>query len=249
MEFQDIKVEVKAGIGIISLNRPERRNAITIKMRREISLCLTEWENSPEVGVVVITGSDKAFSAGFELSDFNQPELFAELLDSSSRYHRDVWSFAKPIIGAINGAAMGGGFDLATLCDIRICSETANFGHPEIKFGGPPIITPLRWIIGEGLARDLCLTGRRINAAEAHRIGLVSEVVPAEHLLERAIQIGQTILEAPLDTILFTKQYFVANSGKSFEEAFYIEHDQAFQKVLLVKARAGFANVPAKGKN
>ena len=97
---------------------------------------------------------------------------FDDLLAPSSQYHRNVWNFPKPMIAAVNGPALGGGFDLATLCYLRIGSDSCAFAHPEIKFGAPPIITPLRWIIGEGLARDLCLTGRRILAPEAHRIGL-----------------------------------------------------------------------------
>lgn len=135
---------------------------------------------------------------------------------------------------------MGGGFDLVTLCDIRICSESALFGHPEIKFGAPPLFTPLRWIVGDGMARDLCLTGRRIDAKEAYHIGLVSEVVDKNKLLERAIQIGKTIMEAPLEAIRFTKKYFVENAGHGFEESFHIEHDKAFQEVLLKRAREGF---------
>jgi len=96
---------------------------------------------------------------------------------------------------------MGGGFDLATLCDVRICSESAAFGHPEIKFGTPPLFTPLRWIVGDGLARDLCLTGRKIDAREAHRIGLASEIVEADALLQRALQIAAGIMEAPLKAL------------------------------------------------
>jgi enoyl-CoA hydratase len=136
-----------------------------------------------------------------------RPEQFDDLLESSSQYHRDVWNFPKPTIAAVNGPALGGGFDLATLCDLRTGSDSCAFGHPEIKFGAPPIITPLRWIIGEGLARDLCLTGRRILAPEAHRIGLVSQVVEKGLLLEHTIGIGKSILESPPETLRFTKAY------------------------------------------
>lgn len=241
MEYHDIRVDEREdGIGIITLNRPEKRNAISIRMRREISACLGEWEHSPQVGVVIFVGAHSTFSAGFDLSEFNNPELFEELLESSSTYHRNVWNFSKPTIAAINGPAMGGGFDLVTLCDIRLCAESAVFGHPEIKFGAPPIITPLRWIVGEGLVRDLCLTGRRITSREAYRIGLVSEIVEDGELLEKAIRLGKIILEAPSDTIQFTKAYFIGNSGKGFEDCFEIEHDKAFREVLLPKAKQGF---------
>ncbi len=234
MEFQTIKVqEGPDGIGIITLNRPDKRNAISILMRQEISACLDNWRELSSIGAVIFTGAGSAFTAGFDLDEFRQPERFAELVESSSRYHRDLWHFQKPVIAAINGPAMGGGFDLATLCDIRLCSETASFGHPEIKFGAPPLFTPLRWIIGDGLARDLCLTGRRIDAQEAHRICLVSEVVEHGMLMERAVQLAATILEAPLATLQFAKKYFTENGGKGFEESFRMEHDQAFREIIL----------------
>ena len=180
-------------------------------------------------------GRGAAFSAGFDLSEFKQTERFEELFATSARYHRQVWHYPKPTIAAVNGVAMGGGFDLATLCDIRICSETAEFGHPEIKFGAPTIYTPLRWIIGAGLARDLCLTGRRIDAREAYRIGLVSEVVAADRVLARAVEIGEGILEAPMESIKFVKRYLVDNSDRGFEESFQVEHDRAFHEIILKK--------------
>ncbi len=180
-----------------------------------------------------MTGSGSTFSAGFDLTEFKQPERFEELYESSAKYHRDVWNFPKPTISAINGPALGGGVDLATLCDIRICSESAVFGHPEIKFGAPPLFTPLRWIVGDGIARDLCLTGRKIDAREAYRVGLVSEIVEADKLLERAVEIGISILEAPLESLQFVKRYFIGNAGRGFEDSFRIEHDQAFREIIL----------------
>lgn len=240
MEFQAIvSLERPDGIGIITLNRPGKRNAISIRMRQEISSCLDRWKDTPTVGVVIFTGQGDAFSAGFDLDEFSRPERFDILLESSSRYHRDVWNFPKPTIAAVNGLALGGGFDLTTLCDIRIGSESCAFAHPEIKFGAPPIFTPLRWIVGDGWARDLCLTGRRIPASEAHRIGLVSEVVEKSRLMERAIGIGAEILAAPPETLAFTKACLAGNSGKGFEESFRIEHDEAFRKILLKRIRGG----------
>jgi len=234
MELQAIhSAKREGGIGVITLNRPEKRNALSIAMRREISHCLSLWEDDPEISVVIFTGAGASFSAGFDLDEFRRPELFDEILDSSSRYHLDVWSFPKPTIASVNGPAMGGGFDLATLCDIRLCAESAQFGHPEVKFGAPPLFTPLRWIVGEGIARDLCLTGRRIDAQEAHRFGLVSKVESDGLLQERTLQLGAAILEAPAGTLRFAKRFFTGNAGSGFEESFRVEHDQAFQEVLF----------------
>jgi enoyl-CoA hydratase/carnithine racemase len=233
MDFQLINIEKRPDkIGIITLNRPELRNAISIQMRHEISGCLKEWKSDQAVGVVILTGASPAFTAGFDLKEFKNPELFDELFNSSAHYHRDVWKFPKPTIAAVNGPAMAGGFDLAKLCDVRICSKSAVFGHPEIKFGIPTLFTPLRWIVGEGLARDLCLTGRNINADEAHRIGLVSEVIDDDQLLQRAIEIAQSILEAPSEALQTMKRFFIDASGRGMEESFRIEHDEEFKKII-----------------
>jgi enoyl-CoA hydratase/carnithine racemase len=152
MEFRTIEAVAKQGrIGIITLNRPGKRNAISIEMRREVSSCLRDWKESETVGTVIFTGSGEAFSAGFDLGEFKHPALYNEIYKTSAQYHRDIWYFPKPTIAAVNGPALAGGFDLAKLCDLRVCSKTAVFGHPEIKFGIPPLLTPLRWIVGEGI--------------------------------------------------------------------------------------------------
>ena len=240
MPYETIRAEVnEAGIGVLTLNRPDRRNAISILMRQEISRCLAEWADARQVGAAIVTGAGAAFSAGFDLSEFRQPERFDDLMESSSRYHRDVWRFPKPVIAAVNGPAMGGGFDLATLCDMRICAPAASFGHPEIRFGAPPLVTPLRWIVGDGHARDLALTGRPVDAGEALRIGLVSRVVDANRLMDEALRVGQHILEAPPETLRFLKSSLAASGGKDFEESFRVEHDAAFREILLPRARKG----------
>ncbi|HZA51993.1 MAG TPA: enoyl-CoA hydratase/isomerase family protein [Myxococcaceae bacterium] len=240
MTYETIRADIQPDrVATLVLSRASKRNAISIAMRREISACLSSWRDDGAVGVVVLSGEGVAFSAGFDLEEFKQPERYQELFETSARYHRDVWRFPKPIIAAVNGPAMGGGFDLATLCDMRVGSTRAYFGHPEIKFGAPPLYTPLRWIIGEGIARELCLTGRGIDAAEAHRIGLLTEVVDGSRdVVERAVGLARQILEAPLQALRFTKHYFVANAGKGFEEAFQLEHDRAFEEILLPAMRA-----------
>jgi enoyl-CoA hydratase len=236
MHPRTIRSAITDGVATLTLDRPDRRNAISIQMREEISETLASWRDDPTVGVVIVTGAGAAFSAGFDLDEFREPERFDRLFESSTRYHRDVWSFPKPVVAAVNGPAMGGGFDLACLCDIRLASASAIFAHPEIKFGAPPLFTPLRWIVGEGIARDLCLTGRRIDAAEAHRLRLVSEVVDPAALTARATAVARSILEAPAHAVRFAKAYFTDRGG-SFEESFRVEHDRAFQEVLLANRR------------
>ncbi len=234
MPYQTIQVsDPLEGVSLLTLFRKEKRNAISIQMREEISACLAELAEREELRALVITGSGPSFSAGFDLKEFAKKERHEALVKTSMTYHRDLWHFPKPTIAAVNGFAMGGGFDLALLCDIRLCSEEALFGHPEIKFGAAPLFTPLRWIVGEGLARDLCLTGRSIDATEAHRIGLVSEVLPAEGLLERALEFGRMIAEAPVETLTTVKAFLVGNAGKDFEESFRVEHDDPFLRRFL----------------
>lgn len=233
MTYETIRCEVAGGVATLTLDRPDRRNALSILMRREISACLAALREDPAAGAVVLTGAGVAFSAGFDLEEFSKPELFDELFESSSRYHKDVWSFPKPVIAAVNGPALGGAFDLACLCDVRLASARASFGHPEIKFGAPPLFTPLRWIVGDGVARDLCLTGRRVDAEEALRLRLVSEVVHPTMLAARAAELARTILEAPAHALRFTKAYLAGNAGAGFEASFEVEHDRAFREILL----------------
>jgi enoyl-CoA hydratase len=232
MDFQNIETENREGVAVLYLNRPELRNAISVAMRKEISACLSRWKEDRGVGVVVLTGRGKAFTAGFDLREFRDPALFDEIFQTSARYHRDVWYFPKPVIAAVNGPALAGGFDLAKLCDIRIGSTAAVFGHPEIKFGVPTLFTPLRWIVGEGVARDLCLTGRQIGAEEALRIGLLNEVVEEEALLSAAVACGKRLLEAPLETLVATKRFILDAGTRGWEEAFRVEHDETFEKVI-----------------
>ncbi len=236
MEPRTLRLAVTNGVATLTLRRPDRRNALTIEMREEISAALVGWRNDPGVGAVVLTGEGVAFSAGFDLDEFREPARFDALFASSSRYHRDVWKFPKPIIAAVNGPAMGGGFDLACLCDLRLASTRAAFGHPEIKLGAPPLFTPLRWIVGDGIARDLCLTGRRIDAAEAYRLRLVSEVVEPDALLPRALAVAREIVEAPAHALHFTKAFCVS-PGATFEESFRVEHDRAFEEIILADRR------------
>lgn len=237
MPYETILTEERSDkIGVLTLNRPDKRNALSILARREISACLEKWKGNEKIGAVIVTGAGKAFCAGFDLSEFSQPDKINDVFESSAKYHRDIWNFTKPTLAAINGNALGGGFDLAVLCDIRICSEAAVFGHPEIKFGAPPLFTPLRWIVGDGLARDLCLTGRKIDAKEAHRIGLVSEITTPENLMPRALEYAKMILEAPPEALRMTKCYLTGNAGLGFEESFKVEHDEVFREMLLKKA-------------
>src|SRR4051812_36537580 len=126
---QPLKVHVaEDGIATLTLNRPDKRNALSIELRDILAQTLRDWRDNESVRVVVLTGAAPAFSAGFDLGEFGEPALARTIRHSSSRYHRTVWSFPKPTVAAVNGPALGGGFDLATLCDLRIAVPAASFG-------------------------------------------------------------------------------------------------------------------------
>jgi len=230
---RDIATEVADdGIATLTLSRPERRNALSIKLRNEITEQLDRWAKDPVVRAVVVTGAGSTFCAGFDLEEFAQADLASSIKDSSHRYHLAVWQFPKPLVAAINGPAVAGGMDLCVLCDFRIASANATFGHPEIKFGAPRLFTPLQWIVGMGVARDLCLTGRRIDADEALRIGLVNRITEPNRVLDDATAMARTIIEAPQAALECTKRYLISSPSATFEEAFAVEHDAVFDEFL-----------------
>jgi enoyl-CoA hydratase len=231
---RDIETQVADdGVATLTLARPERRNALSIKLRNEISDQLDNWARDPAVRAVVLTGSGSTFCAGFDLDEFARADLASSIRDSSRRYHLAVWHFPKPLVAAINGPAVAGGLDLSVLCDFRIASSEAMFGHPEIKFGAPPLFTPLQWIVGMGIARDLCLTGRRIDAYEAMRIGLVNNISEPERVLDDALAVARSIIEAPQAALECAKRYLVSSPSATFEQAFAVEHDAVFDEFLL----------------
>ena len=207
MPYELLLCERRDKVAIVTLNRPDKRNALSIALRNEIDHCLGELADDDGVSVVVIAGAGPVFCAGFDRNEFfvREPAHLEALMESTDRFHLRLINFPKPLVAAINGSAMGGGLDLAVLCDVRVAAEGAVFAHPEIKFGAPTLYGPLAETIGGGLARDLCLTGRRIDAQEALRIGLVSSVVPLDRLLDEATGVASSIAEAPLVTLKTVK--------------------------------------------
>ena len=218
MQYELLLCQTREKLAIVTLNRAEKRNALSIALRNEIEACLAELEADDAISAVVITGAGPVFCAGFDTTEF-VPDNIKAVEESSDRYHRRLAEFGKPLVAAVNGAALGGGLDLAVLCDIRVGADTATFAHPEIKFGAPVLFGPLREIIGGGLARELSLTGRRIDAQEALRIGLVNKVVPGDRVIEEAVSIAASIAEAPLAAIRATKRMVIETYAWRMSEA------------------------------
>jgi enoyl-CoA hydratase len=198
---------VEDGVATLTLNRPDKRNALSIGLRDEISDALDALAADDALKAAVITGAGDVFCAGFDLREFERlddPEIAAALWPSSDRYHRTVLEFPLPLVAAVNGPALAGGFDLAVMCDIRVAAETATFAHPEITFGDV-VYGPLHDLVGGAVARDLCLTGRAIDAAEAAQVGLVATVVPRDAVVDEARRVAAQIARAPRDVLLRTK--------------------------------------------
>jgi enoyl-CoA hydratase len=192
------------GVALLTLDRAEKKNALSIALRDEVSDTLDRLAGDESVKVVVITGAGDVFSAGFDLREFEQPELADELWASSDRFHATVLQFPLPLVAAVNGPALAGGFDLAVMCDIRVAADTARFAHPEITFGDV-VYGPLHDLVGGAVARELCFTGRVVRAEEAKQLGLVSTVVPAGELLAAVAGYTDAIVRVPRDVLLRTK--------------------------------------------
>jgi enoyl-CoA hydratase len=208
--------EAEDGVVRLTLNRPEKRNALSVAMRNEMSEALERLSGDQDVRVLVITGAGSAFCAGFDLSELRAPvaDNASDGLSRADQFHQAILRFPVPVVAAINGAALAGGFDVAVLADLRIASDTARFAHPEQAWGDV-IYRPLHDLVGGSIARELVLTGRSISAHEALGCGLVSRVVPAEGLAGAAGELAATIARAPREVLKRMKAKIIAATGIS----------------------------------
>jgi enoyl-CoA hydratase len=202
------------GVATVTLNRPEKRNALSIAVRDLVSDALDELAAIEAVRCVVLTGAGDVFCAGFDLSEFRveDPEFQRRLWASSDRFHHTVLCFPLPLVASINGPALAGGFDLAVMCDLRIASHTARFAHPEQAWS-QVVYGPLEALVGGGAARDLCFTGRAIDAAEALRLGLLSAVVEPGQLAAETARFTTAIAGASRAALMSTKRKALARAG------------------------------------
>jgi enoyl-CoA hydratase/carnithine racemase len=231
-EFSAIRAEVSDQVGWLTLNRPERRNALSPSMLTEIVTCLRVWSQGSSVKVIVIDAEGPSFGAGLD-RDWLQSESADDrraLQFASSAFHRELFGLRIPAIAMVHGHAVGTSMDLAVMCDLRVASDDAIFGHPEILLGGPPLFTPLRSVVGDGWARELCLTGRTITATEAERIGLVNRVVERAQLNGTTRELAQQIARVPHAALVATKSFFRVNPG--IDDFIHTEHDRLFETGL-----------------
>lgn len=203
-------------IALVTLRRPERRNALSVALRDAVSGALDRLAHDESVSVVVLTGEGSTFCAGFDLNEFDvatgDPEFERVLWASSDRYHRALLQFPLPLVAAVNGPAVAGGFDLAVCCDVRIASNTALFSHPEFAWGDV-VYSPLHELVGGAIARELVLTGRSISAHEALELHLVSRVVPFETVVEVALDYATMMTQSTRDLLRRSKAKILARAG------------------------------------
>jgi enoyl-CoA hydratase len=210
MTAETIIVETKGAVGLITLNRPKALNALNGQVVRELGAALIAFDKDAAIGAIVITGSDRAFAAGADIKEM-QPLTYMDafMSDFITSEWETVTRVRKPVIAAVAGYALGGGCELAMMCDIIIAADTAKFGQPEITLGtipGSGGTQRLTRFVGKAKAMDMVLTGRMMDAAEAERSGLVSRVVPAADLIAEAIKVAEKIASHGRPSVMVAKE-------------------------------------------
>ncbi|MET8871980.1 enoyl-CoA hydratase [Nocardia sp. NPDC004604] len=255
-DFETILLERKGRVGWITLNRPKALNALNAQVLDDVIAALDELEHDDAIGAIVITGSERAFAAGADIKEM-QPKSYMDMFmnDYFARWDR-LAQFRKPTIAAVAGYALGGGCELAMICDILLAADNAKFGQPEIKLGVIPGIggsQRLTRAIGKAKAMDLVLTGRNMDAEEAERAGLVSRIVPAAELLDTALEVAETIASMSLPVTMIAKEAVnrsfetTLSEGLRFERRvfhslFAIEDQKEGMAAFVDKRPAKFTN-------
>ena len=209
MSYEHILVETKGKVGIIRLNRPQALNALNAKLKTELALAIDAYEADPNIGCIVITGSDKAFAAGADIKEMADKSFIDVYMGNFAGNWDRAAQARKPIVAAVAGFALGGGCELAMQCDLIIAADNAKFGQPEIKLGVIPGIggtQRLTRAVGKAKAMDLILTGRMMDAVEAERAGLVARIVPLAQLMDEAMKVAETIASMSLPSVLAAKE-------------------------------------------
>ncbi|MCO7621122.1 enoyl-CoA hydratase [Pseudomonas guariconensis] len=254
MAFETILLDIHGKVGLITLNRPQALNALNAQIVGEINQALDQLERDPNIGCVVLTGSAKAFAAGAdikEMAELKYPQIYVEDLFSDADR---IANRRKPIIAAVSGFALGGGCELAMMCDFILAADNAKFGQPEINLGVLPGMggtQRLTRAVGKAKAMELCLTGRLMGAEEAERSGLVARVVPQAELLEEALKVAATIASKSIPVSMMVKESVnrafevTLSEGVRFERrvfhaAFATEDQKEGMAAFIAKREAQF---------
>jgi len=252
MSFEHIVAETRGRVGLITLNRPSALNALNDQLVDEVGQALDGFEADEGIGAIVITGSDKAFAAGADIgamASFSYMDAYKG--DYITRNWERVKTCRKPVIAAVAGYALGGGCELAMMCDMIIAADTAKFGQPEIKLGilpGAGGTQRLPRAVGKAKAMDMCLTARMIDATEAERAGLVARVVPADKLLDEALGAAATIAGYSLPVVMMIKESVNRAFEGSLNEGLLFERRLFHAAFALDDQKEGMAAFVAKRK-
>jgi methylglutaconyl-CoA hydratase len=242
MSYHTLTLTHEDRVALITLNRPDKRNAISFELLSELMSALDEVEQS-RAQVLILTGTGKAFCAGLDLEELKSllDKTHEENLKDSSRMaqiFRRVYEFPLPTIAAVNGAAIAGGTGIATMCDFTLAVPEAKFGYTEVKIGFIPALVSsiLVWQVGHKIARDLLMTGRLFDAAEAHRYGLANEVVAPENLMSRARELAAQLLELSPSSVRLTKKLINGFLARALDE----QMAQAIEDNARIRTTADF---------
>jgi enoyl-CoA hydratase/carnithine racemase len=227
-----LSIESHGEVALVTLQRPEKRNALSIELRMELAEAFGRLSDDANVGCVVLTGAGPAFCSGMDVTQFGgDREHKQRLVETSALAFEAVGRCTRPVVAAVDGPALAGGFALALLCDLRIASQRATFGYPELPRGIPPSYAAARAVLPATVAQDLCLTGRIIDAEEALRLGVVREVVSGDPV-EAGLALGRRVAGLPRDAVLETKRRTLLERDRLWGFLFEDER-QAFSRALL----------------
>lgn len=256
MHFRNITLEHVGRVGVITLDRPEALNALNLELMQEVVSAATDLDKDPETGAILLTGTSRAFAAGADIKEMSSKTYMEMYLNDWLQGWDALAAVRTPVIAAVAGHALGGGCELAMICDFIIAADTAKFGQPEIKLGVIPGMggsQRLTRAVGKAKAMEMVLTGRTIDAVEAERIGLVARVVPHERLFEDALETATTISEMSAPIAMLAKEAVNAafqtslNSGILFERrifhsAFASNDQKEGMQAFLEKRRPNFTH-------
>jgi enoyl-CoA hydratase/carnithine racemase len=228
-----LSLERREDVAIVTLQRPEKRNALSIDLRVELAEAFTRLGEDPDVGALVLTGAGPAFSSGMDTTQFGGDRPHRErLVETSINCFRAIAECPRPVVAAVNGPALAGGFALALLCDLRLAAEDASFGFPELPRGIPPSYAAARAALPAPIAAELTLTGRLLDAPGALRIGIVGAVYPADELMPRAVELAGRIASGPRQAITETKRRILLDRERMIGPLFE-EEERMLREALL----------------
>lgn len=238
MEYKTILVTKENEYVIVTLNRPREMNAISWEMRFELEDCFIELEKDDSVKAVILTGGNYVFSAGLDIKEM---EVLADgeiddYFKSITRFLQKIYTFRKPVVAAVGGIAMGGGFNLATVCDLIIASESAIFSHPELKFGLNPLFDPLRRLVGIAKAKEITMLGEPIGAKEALRIDLVNKVASPEAFMDEAKLVAEELSQRLPKAIEAVKR--ISDVVPRLDKSSALEHEFEITALLFSRAES-----------